>query len=121
MLKDLNGFVFMVGFVDGVMCLEDLWVVGCKFVELSDIILLLFFGYLCVVIKMGGFWVLKFFGVVVLIFCCVLCVMVGYFVFDVMLFKFGFVIVKLCKSGNCFNFNLFGEVVFGECEVGYCL
>ncbi|WP_188744417.1 proline dehydrogenase family protein [Agromyces bauzanensis] len=115
-LKDPNGLAFTVGFVDGVMRPEDLFVAGRNLEQVARITPTFLPWYLKAAIRVGGVVAPVLPWVVIPIARRVLRSMVGHLVLDATPEKLGPAIATLRESGNRLNLNLLGEAVLGEDE-----
>lgn len=115
-LKDPNGLAFTVGFVDGVMRPEDLFVAGYNLQRVAKLTPAFLPWYLKTAIAAGGVLGPVIPGVVIPIARRVLRSMVGHLVVDATPEKLGPAIAHLREGGSRLNLNLLGEAVLGEHE-----
>jgi RHH-type proline utilization regulon transcriptional repressor/proline dehydrogenase/delta 1-pyrroline-5-carboxylate dehydrogenase len=115
-LKDPNGLAFTVGFVDGVMRPESLFVAGYNLQKVAKLTPSFLPWYLRAAIAAGGFLGPVIPGVVIPIARRVLRAMVGHLVVDATPARLGPAIAELRKDGTRLNLNLLGEAVLGEQE-----
>ncbi|PSL38123.1 L-proline dehydrogenase [Labedella gwakjiensis] len=115
-LKDPNGLAFTVGFVDGVMRPESLFVAGYNLQKVAKLTPGFLPWYLKAAIACGGFFAPIVPGVVIPIARRVLRAMVGHLVVDATPARLGPAITKLRQDGTRLNLNLLGEAVLGEQE-----
>ncbi|RUR01908.1 proline dehydrogenase family protein [Labedella endophytica] len=115
-LKDPNGLAFTVGFVDGVMRPESLFVAGYNLQKVAKLTPGFLPWYLKAAIACGGFFAPIVPGVVIPIARRVLRGMVGHLVVDATPARLGPAIAKLRQDGTRLNLNLLGEAVLGEQE-----
>lgn len=115
-LKDPNGLAFTVGFVDGVMRPESLFVAGYNLQKVARLTPGFLPWYLKAAISIGGFFAPIVPGVVIPIARRVLRAMVGHLVVDATPARLGPAIAKLRQDGTRLNLNLLGEAVLGEQE-----
>ncbi|AWB87818.1 proline dehydrogenase family protein [Mycetocola zhujimingii] len=115
-LKDPNGLAFTVGFVDGVMRPEDLFVAGYNLQRVAKLTPAFLPWYLRAAITAGGVLGPVIPGVVIPIARRVLRDMVGHLVVDATPEKLGPAIASLREGGSKLNLNLLGEAVLGENE-----
>ena len=115
-LKDPNGLDFTVGFVDGVMRPEDLFVAGYNLQRVAKLTPRFLPWYLRAAITAGGILGPVLPWVVIPIARRVLRSMVGHLVVDATSEKLGPAIAHLKEEGSRLNLNLLGEAVLGEQE-----
>ncbi|MFU8947190.1 proline dehydrogenase family protein [Mycetocola zhadangensis] len=115
-LKDPNGLAFTVGFVDGVMRPEDLFVAGYNLQRVAKLTPAFLPWYLKTAIAAGGVLGPVIPGIVIPIARRVLRNMVGHLVVDATPEKLGPAIAHLREGGSRLNLNLLGEAVLGEHE-----
>ncbi|RWZ68011.1 aldehyde dehydrogenase family protein [Labedella populi] len=115
-LKDPNGLAFTVGFVDGVMRPESLFVAGYNLQKVAKLTPGFLPWYLKAAITAGGFFAPIVPGIVIPIARRVLRAMVGHLVVDATPARLGPAIGKLRQDGTRLNLNLLGEAVLGEEE-----
>ncbi|MET1052086.1 MAG: bifunctional proline dehydrogenase/L-glutamate gamma-semialdehyde dehydrogenase, partial [Mycetocola sp.] len=117
-LKDPNGLAFTVGFVDGVMRPEDLFVAGYNLQRVAKLTPAFLPWYLRAAIRAGGILGPVIPWVVIPVARRVLRSMVGHLVVDATPAKLGPAIASLKEEGSRLNLNLLGEAVLGEREAG---
>ncbi|WP_091179981.1 proline dehydrogenase family protein [Paramicrobacterium humi] len=115
-LKDPNGLPFTVGFVDGVMRPEDLFVAGYGLQKVAKLTPKFLPWYMRAAIACGGVLGPVIPGIVIPIARRVLREMVGHLVVDATPEKLGPAIAHLREDGSRLNLNLLGEAVLGEAE-----
>ena len=115
-LKDPNGLEFTVGFVDGVMRPEDLFVAGYNLQRVAKLTPAFLPWYLRAAITAGGILGPVIPWIVIPIARRVLRSMVGHLVVDATSEKLGPAIANLKEEGSRLNLNLLGEAVLGEQE-----
>lgn len=115
-LKDPNGLDFTVGFVDGVMRPEDLFVAGYNLQRVAKLTPAFLPWYLRAAITAGGILGPVIPWVVIPVARRVLRNMVGHLVVDATSEKLGPAIAHLKEEGSRLNLNLLGEAVLGEQE-----
>ncbi|WP_437583874.1 proline dehydrogenase family protein [Paramicrobacterium sp. CJ85] len=115
-LRDPNGLAFTVGFVDGVMRPEDLFVAGYGLQKVAGLTPKFLPWYLRAAIWCGGVLGPVLPGIVIPISRRVLREMVGHLVVDATPEKLGPAIAHLREDGSRLNLNLLGEAVLGEKE-----
>lgn len=115
-LKDPNGLPFTVGFVDGVMRPEDLFVAGYSLQKVAKLTPKFLPWYMRAAIACGGVLGPVIPGIVIPISRRVLREMVGHLVVDATPEKLGPAIAHLREDGSRLNLNLLGEAVLGENE-----
>lgn len=115
-LKDPNGLAFTVGFVDGVMRPEDLFVAGYNLQRVAKLTPAFLPWYLRAAITAGGILGPVIPWVVIPVARRVLRNMVGHLVVDATSEKLGPAIAHLKEEGSRLNLNLLGEAVLGEQE-----
>ncbi|QPZ38863.1 bifunctional proline dehydrogenase/L-glutamate gamma-semialdehyde dehydrogenase [Paramicrobacterium chengjingii] len=115
-LKDPNGLPFTVGFVDGVMRPEDLFVAGYGLQKVAKLTPKFLPWYMRAAIACGGVLGPVIPGIVIPISRRVLREMVGHLVVDATPQKLGPAIAQLRADGSRLNLNLLGEAVLGEEE-----
>ncbi|MCW4456905.1 proline dehydrogenase family protein [Microbacterium sp. MPKO10] len=115
-LKDPNGLPFTVGFVDGVMRPEDMFVAGYGLQRIAKLAPAFLPWYMRAAIACGGVLGPVVPAVVIPIARRVLRDMVGHLVVDATPEKLGPAIAHLRQDGSRLNLNLLGEAVLGEKE-----
>ncbi|WP_354497414.1 bifunctional proline dehydrogenase/L-glutamate gamma-semialdehyde dehydrogenase [Mycetocola sp. 2940] len=115
-LKDPNGLAFTVGFVDGVMRPEDLFVAGYNLQRVAKLAPAFLPWHLRAAILAGGILGPVIPWVVIPAARRVLRDMVGHLVVDATPAKLGPAIEHLREEGSRLNLNLLGEAVLGERE-----
>ncbi|WP_460942651.1 proline dehydrogenase family protein [Okibacterium endophyticum] len=115
-LKDPNGLVFTVGFVDGVARPEDLFVAGYNLQKIARLAPRFLPWHLRAAIRIGGVLGPVVPAVVIPIARRLLRGMVGHLVVDATPSKLGPAISALRSDGARLNLNLLGETVLGERE-----
>ncbi|WP_166982501.1 bifunctional proline dehydrogenase/L-glutamate gamma-semialdehyde dehydrogenase [Paramicrobacterium fandaimingii] len=115
-LKDPNGLPFTVGFVDGVMRPEDLFVAGYGLQKVAKLTPQFLPWYMRAAIACGGVLGPVIPGIVIPISRRVLREMVGHLVVDATPERLGPAIAQLRADGSRLNLNLLGEAVLGEKE-----
>ncbi|RLP71516.1 aldehyde dehydrogenase family protein [Mycetocola manganoxydans] len=115
-LKDPNGLAFTVGFVDGVMRPEDLFVAGYNLQRVAKLTPAFLPWYLRAAITAGGILGPVMPWVVIPVARKVLRGMVGHLVVDATPAKLGPAIEHLRQEGSRLNLNLLGEAVLGDAE-----
>ncbi|GAB2527431.1 L-proline dehydrogenase [Paramicrobacterium agarici] len=115
-LKDPNGLPFTVGFVDGVMRPEDLFVAGYGLQRVAKLTPAFLPWYMRAAIACGGVLGPVIPAIVIPIARRVLREMVGHLVVDATPEKLGPAIAHLREDGSRLNLNLLGEAVLGEKE-----
>ncbi|GAA5226646.1 proline dehydrogenase family protein [Paeniglutamicibacter antarcticus] len=115
-LKDPNGLVFTVGFVDGVIRPEDLKVAARNLKALAPKVPAFLPWYMKSAVALGGAMAPILPGIVVPIARKVLRQMVGHLIIDATDAKLGASISKIQKEGIDLNINLLGEAILGDSE-----
>ncbi|SFN40615.1 L-proline dehydrogenase [Mycetocola miduiensis] len=115
-LKDPNGLAFTVGFVDGVMRPEDLFVAGYNLQRVAKLTPAFLPWYLKAAITAGGILGPVIPWIVIPAARRVLREMVGHLVVDATPAKLGPAIAHLKEEGSRLNLNLLGEAVLGDRE-----